>query len=146
VDSSHGTDWLLSARWAGLALPLLCAVAWAQEATPPDAAKPAATAIARAAADRCLTRGTLDACDDAIRWNPRDPALLVAMGDAQMRAKRPADAVRAYARAATLAPDTAGIQHKISAAEASAKAKSQPNQNAATGKRYSNSDPDSQSH
>jgi cytochrome c-type biogenesis protein CcmH/NrfG len=54
----------------------------------------------------------VDACDDAIRWNPRDPALLVAMGDAQMRAKRAADAARAYRRAAALAPDIRASNRK----------------------------------
>jgi cytochrome c-type biogenesis protein CcmH/NrfG len=122
-------------------------VAWGQETTPPDSAKPAA--IARAAAERCRARGSLDACDDAIRWNPRDPQLLVAMGDAQMRAKRPEDAVRAYGRAAVLAPEMPGIQQKVGAAEAlAAKAKSSLGRNAtaAASKRYKNSDPEAQSH
>jgi len=123
--------------------------AWGQQATPPDAAKPAAAALAHAAAERCRTRGSLDACDDAIRWNPRDPALLVAMGDAQMRANRAADAVRAYGRAAALAPDMPGIRQKLGAAEeliAKAKSSSGRNPAAAVNKRYTNADPESQSH
>jgi len=121
------------------------------QGTPPDAAKPTAPAVARAAADRCRAHPSVDTCDDAIRWNPRDPVLLVAMGDAQMRARRPADAVRAYGRAAGLAPDMPRIQQKLRAAEAwVARAKSSPARNAAgaaaSNKRYSNSDPEAQSH
>jgi cytochrome c-type biogenesis protein CcmH/NrfG len=139
---------LSKVRLVTLALPLLCVAAWGQ-GTPPDAAKPAAAAIASAAIERCRTRGSLDACDDAIRRNPRDPTLLAAMGDAQMRAKRPADAVRSYERAAALAPDMPGIHQKVSAAqELIAKAKSSSGRNPATAatKRYTNSDPESQSH
>jgi cytochrome c-type biogenesis protein CcmH/NrfG len=143
VVSSRDTELLLSAvRSATLVLSLLCVAAWGQDAPPPDAAKSAAI-------ERCRTHGSLDACDDAIRRNPRDPTLLIAMGDAQMRAKRPADAVRAYQRAASLAPDMPGIQQKLSAAqELIAKAKSSSGRNPATAatKRYTNSDPESQSH
>jgi cytochrome c-type biogenesis protein CcmH/NrfG len=107
--------------------------------------------MAHAAADRCRApHASVDACDDAIRWNPRDPTLLVAMGDAQLRARRFADAARAYRRAAALAPGTAGIQQKISAADAlAARAKSAAERNAAAGsgaKRYTNEDPETQSH
>ena len=147
--SSRGTELFLSpVRLATLALPLFWVAAWGQETTAPDASKPAAAAIAHAAAD-CRTRGSLDACDDAVRWNPRDPTLLVAMGDAQMRAKRPTDAARAYGRAAALAPDMPGIHQKVSAAEeliAKAKSASGRIPAAAANKRYTNSDPESQSH
>jgi len=132
-------------------LPLSCAAALSQQTTPPDAAKPGSAAVAHAAAERCRARhASVDACDDAIRWNPQDPALLAAMGDAQMRAKRPADAARAYRRAAALEPGTPGIQQKISNADAmAAKARNLPGHSAASdsaAKRYTNTDPETQSH
>jgi len=66
-----------------------------------------------------------------------------------MRANRAADAVRAYGRAAALAPDMPGIRQKLGAAEeliAKAKSSSGRNPAAAVNKRYTNADPESQSH
>ena len=102
--------------------------------------------------DRCRA-GSVDACYDAIRRSPSDPSLLSALGDALMRANRPADALRTYQRVATLAPNTPGIASKISAVEAKLSAK-RPSGNAsrttvadaASGKRYSNAAPETQSH
>jgi Flp pilus assembly protein TadD len=103
--------------------------------------------------DRCRT-GSVDACYDAIRRSPSDPSLLSALGDALMRANRPADALRTYQRVATLAPGTPGVAAKISAVEAKLSAK-RPTGNAATrtasadaasGKHYSNAAPETQSH
>jgi cytochrome c-type biogenesis protein CcmH/NrfG len=91
-------------------------------------------------------------CDDALRWNPSDPSLLVARGDALMRERRPADAVRAYQRAAALAPDTPRIKEKIVAAQAAAQVKPAkgPIRDAPppadAGRRFSNADPDTQTH
>jgi hypothetical protein len=68
----------------------------------------------------------LDACYDAIRRRPSDPALLSALGDALLRANRPADALRTYQRLATLAPNTPGIAAKITATEAKISAKGAP--------------------
>jgi cytochrome c-type biogenesis protein CcmH/NrfG len=103
------------------------------------------------AAERCRA---VDACYDAIRRNPSDPSLLSALGDALLRANRPADALRTYQRVATLAPNAPGIAAKISAIEAKLSAK-RPTVNpstrtvvadAASGKRYSNAAPETQSH
>jgi cytochrome c-type biogenesis protein CcmH/NrfG len=124
-----------------VAFALSCPAAWGQ---------PAVSANAQAAAERChAPHAGVDACDDAIRWNPRDPSLLIAMGDAQTRAKRYGDAARAYRHAATLAPGTPGIQQKITNAEALlAKSKGTGRIAAAvsTVKHFSNADPESQSH
>ncbi len=72
------------------------------------------------------------------------------MGDAQTRAKRYADAARAYRRAATLAPSTPGIQQKITNAETLlARSKSPAGRGAVTAagaKHFSNADPESESH
>jgi hypothetical protein len=102
--------------------------------------------------DRCRA-GSIDACYDAIRWKPSDPSLLFALGDAQLRANRPADALRTYQRVATLAPNLPGVAAKISAVEAKLSAKRTPGNSPlraasadAAGKRYSNTAPETQSH
>jgi hypothetical protein len=98
-------------------------------------------AILKRDSARCRTNADVDACYDAIRWSPSDPALLVALGDALERAQRPADAIRNYRRAAVLAPATRGIAVKISQAEAKLAA-----MNSAPARRYSNAAPEAQSH
>jgi Flp pilus assembly protein TadD len=105
--------------------------------------KPAQAALT-AGFERCR-RADIDACYDALRWNPSDPALLEALGDALTRVNRPADALRAYRRAAALAPRDPSISAKISAIESKAPAKRAP-VGAANEKRYSNAAPESQSH
>jgi tetratricopeptide (TPR) repeat protein len=67
---------------------------------------------------RCTSLGDLDACNAAVGMSPDDPALLIAGGDALARAKRPADAISHYRRAAALVPDKTEIDMKINAAEA----------------------------
>ena len=126
---------------AGLACLLATLVSPSMAATTPAAGKPD---------DRCRA---VEACYDAIRRSPSDPSLLSALGDALLRANRPADALRTYQRVATLAPNTPGIASKISAVEAKLSAK-RPSGNAsrttvadaASGKRYSNAAPETQSH
>jgi cytochrome c-type biogenesis protein CcmH/NrfG len=141
--------------------------AWSTEA-PSSAAGKAAAAKLKHNSERCSRHADLDACNDAIRWNPSDPVLLVALADALVRAKRPADAIRHYRRAAALAPNMPGIAAKITAAEARLPAKqssiaarrtAQPPVRApaelpvtaasvkgATRGRYSNAAPETQSH
>jgi hypothetical protein len=71
-----------------------------------------------------------------------------------MLARRPADAIRNYHRAAELAPDTRGLAAKISAAEAKLASRRAPRNpsadgatpNGSSGKQYSNAAPESQSH
>jgi hypothetical protein len=101
---------------------------------------------------RCQA-GNVDACYDAIRWSPRDPALLIGLGDVLVRAGRPADAIRNYRRAATISPNFPGLAAKINLVEARMSAKHVPRvaaANAAGGKLvakvYSNADPESESH
>jgi Flp pilus assembly protein TadD len=67
---------------------------------------------------RCTRLSDLDACGEALRMKPDDPALLVAQGDALVREKRPAEAIGHYRRAAAVAPDLPDVASKISAAEA----------------------------
>ncbi|HWJ35348.1 MAG TPA: tetratricopeptide repeat protein [Steroidobacteraceae bacterium] len=119
----------------------------------PSAGSAAAATLERDTA-RCRAHADLNACYDAIRWNPGDPALLVALADALVRAQRPADAIRNYRRAVELAPNMPGVAAKISAAEAKLLPKRAPANrpadrasiNAAAGKRYSNTAPETQSH
>jgi cytochrome c-type biogenesis protein CcmH/NrfG len=126
-----------------LALALLSLGAWSQEAASPSA-KPSAATLQHDI-ERCKARANLEQCYDAIRWNPGDPELLVALGDALLRANRTADAIRwnpsdpellaalgdalaranrtadairTYRRAAALAPGNRSLAAKISAAEA----------------------------
>ncbi len=81
------------------------------------AAGPSTTVLKRGAA-QCLARRNVDACDDAVRWNPSDPALLIALADLELRAGHPADALRHYRRAAEIAPNMSGLNAKIAAADA----------------------------
>jgi cytochrome c-type biogenesis protein CcmH/NrfG len=97
---------------------------------------------------------SISACYDAVRWNPSDPALQVSLGDALMAARRPADALRAYHRASTMAPNTPGVAAKIAAAERKRStrrvASVQPARTAAIAKAstpgFSNAAPEAQSH
>jgi tetratricopeptide (TPR) repeat protein len=133
--------WLSAIRVAALALSLLSMAAAAQGD------------IARTAAQQCRAHARVGVCDDALRWNPSDPSLLVAMGDALMRVRRFPDAIRAYQRAAAIAPHTPGLKDKIETAQTTS-AKIKPAGRAAhdasgeteSGKRFSNSEPDTQTH
>jgi cytochrome c-type biogenesis protein CcmH/NrfG len=98
---------------------------------------------------RCSAQFDVEACYNAIRRNPNDPALLVALGDALVRAQRLEDAIRNYRRAAVIAPGMSGISAKISAAQekmASRRAPVRPIGSAGGDKRYSNAAPEAQSH
>jgi len=124
---------------SSLAFLLLFMAAWSQAAAPALSSADAA-ALKRDSA-RCGAHADVDACYDAIRRNPSDPALLVSLGDALVRANRPTDAIRNYRRAAVLAPNTRGLPAKITAAEAKLAA-----MKAVVSKRYSNAAPETQSH
>ena len=129
--------------WVRLTVLLVSAAALSAEATPPHRD-----------ASRCMAHAGIDACNDAIRRNPSDPTLLIALGDAELRAKRPADALRHYRRAAELAPALPGLNAKITATEArlhpphkavaGRAARTAPG--AARDKAYSNVDPVAESH
>jgi cytochrome c-type biogenesis protein CcmH/NrfG len=122
-----------------LLLATVCTAAPARAASPE-----AASATAKRDSTRCLTQADMDACNDAIRRNPSDPQLLVALGDALVRAKRPADAVRHYRRAAALAPHMPGLAAKLNDAEEQSASERAPV--AARRTRYSNAAPETQSH
>jgi cytochrome c-type biogenesis protein CcmH/NrfG len=133
-------------------LAFLLASTAASAAALPSATAPAA-ALKRDTA-LCSSQANIDACYDAIRWSPNDPALLVSLGDALVRAKRPQDAIRSYRRAAVLSPGMGGLAAKISAAELALTSKRPPPRpaserpagSALADKRFSNAAPESQSH
>src|SRR5580704_12074917 len=106
-----------TAKTLVLAAVLLSTAAGSRAAVSPPAGNAGAATLARDSA-RCRAQGDLNACYDAIRWSPGDAALLVALADALVRAKRPADALRNYQRAAVIAPNMPGVAAKISATEA----------------------------
>ena len=136
-----------------LAFLLLFAAVSTRAAVLPTTGKAPAAALKRDT-ELCSAQANIDACYDAIRWSPNDPALLVSLGDALVRAKRPQDAIRSYRRAAALAPGMGGLAAKITAAgQASAprRAPARPVTDRVSGsalaeKRYSNAAPESQSH
>jgi cytochrome c-type biogenesis protein CcmH/NrfG len=134
-----------AARSFVLVFTLLCTAAWPQDAPSSSATKAAAATLKRDTT-RCRAYSDIDACYNAVRWNPGDPALLVSLGDALERANRPADALRNYHRAAALAPNMHGLAAKISAAEAKLTPKRAPATAAVPAKHYSNAAPESQSH
>lgn len=128
--------------WSPLATLLLIGNAWSADSN---------SALQQDTA-RCQA-GNLDACYDAIRWNPRDPSLLVGLGDVLARDGRSADAIRNYRRAAVMAPNFPGLSAKINLVEARMTAKRVPRgtplnaANNKTGvKQFSNVEPESQSH
>jgi len=128
--------------WLPLTTLLLIGTAWSADSS---AALQQDTA-------RCQA-GNIDACYDAIRWNPRDPALLVGLGDVLARAGRSVDALRNYRRAAVMAPNFPGLTAKINLVEARMSAKRVPSSapssaanNKSVVKQFSNVEPESQSH
>jgi cytochrome c-type biogenesis protein CcmH/NrfG len=127
---------------AGLACLLSYLSSPSMAATTPVAGKPDS--------NRCRA---VETCYDAIRRSPSDPSLLSALGDALLRANRPADALRTYQRVAILAPNAPGIAAKISAIQTKLSAKRPPGNPPlraasadAAGKHYSNAAPETQSH
>ncbi len=136
--------------YAAAACLLPCLPVPSLAAVTPAAQKPAASEPNLNSDFQRCRAGAIDACYDAIRWRPSDPSLLSALGDAQLRVNRPADALRTYKRVAALAPKTPGVVDKISAIEAKLAAKRPPGNSppraAAAGKRYSNGAPETQSH
>jgi hypothetical protein len=133
-----------------LAVVLLATAAGSRAATAPPPGNAGAATLARDST-RCRAQADLNACYDAIRWSPEDPALLVALADALVRAKRPGDALRNYRRAAVIAPNMPGVAAKISATEANLSSRRAPgnlsgDRVSVNGKRYSNAAPEAQSH
>ncbi len=131
-------------HWSAFATLLVIGTAWSADSSSAPLQQDTA---------RCQA-GNLDACYDAIRWNPRDPALLVGLGDGLARAGRPVDALRNYRRAAGVSPSFPGLTAKINLVEARMSARRAPQRSPASSaannkpatRQFSNAEPDSQSH
>lgn len=67
---------------------------------------------------RCNKLADLEACNQALTQKPDDPQIVVAKGDALLKAKRTSDALESYRRALELAPGDAAIEQKIAATDA----------------------------
>jgi cytochrome c-type biogenesis protein CcmH/NrfG len=67
---------------------------------------------------RCSRLGDLAACDEALKLKPDDVEILIAKGDAQLKANKPADAEQSYKHAKQLAPDSAKANTQLAAAHA----------------------------
>lgn len=65
---------------------------------------------------RCSRLGDLTACDEALKLKPDDVEILIAKGDAQLKASKPADAEQTYQRATQLAPDNVKAAAQLAAA------------------------------
>lgn len=65
---------------------------------------------------RCNKLADIAACDEGIALKPQDTELVIAKGDALLQAKRPAEALTAYRRAAELAPSNETLASKVAAA------------------------------
>ena len=134
-------------------LLLFTACAWPAQAAPTSDSHFADTQRTHYAA-LCRAHKDLDSCSDAVRWNPGDPALVVALADALVRVRRLPEAIRDYRRAEALEPNMRGLDAKIKGAEAKLTERRAPKKPAADGasadeasaKRYSNADPETQSH
>jgi tetratricopeptide (TPR) repeat protein len=66
---------------------------------------------------RCNRLGDLAACDEALKLKPGDVDVLLAKGDAQLKAGKPADALQTYQRAKQAAPDNAKAATQLAAAQ-----------------------------
>jgi tetratricopeptide (TPR) repeat protein len=66
---------------------------------------------------RCTQLGDIDACDSALSVQPNNADLMLARGNALLKANRADEAIAAYTQAAQLAPNNAGIAAKLHAAQ-----------------------------
>jgi tetratricopeptide (TPR) repeat protein len=65
---------------------------------------------------RCTRLADLAACDEALKVKPNDAQIVIARGDALLKAAQPAQALLSYRRARQLAPEAA-LATKLAAAE-----------------------------
>jgi tetratricopeptide (TPR) repeat protein len=65
--------------------------------------------------ERCTREGEVAACDEVLSQQPNNTKILIAKGDALMKAHRPAEAWKAYSRASELAPKDTALTGKLQA-------------------------------
>jgi tetratricopeptide (TPR) repeat protein len=63
--------------------------------------------------ERCTREGEVAACDEVLSQQPNNTKILIAKGDALMKAHRPAEAWKAYIRANELAPNNSTLTGKL---------------------------------
>jgi len=66
---------------------------------------------------RCTRFGDVAACDQALALKPNDVAILLAKGEALIKAEKPIEALEAYGRAAALDPSNADVAAKTKTAQ-----------------------------
>jgi tetratricopeptide (TPR) repeat protein len=65
--------------------------------------------------ERCTREGEVAACDEVLSQQPNNTKILIAKGDALMKAHRGAEAWKAYTRAGELAPKDTALSAKMQA-------------------------------
>jgi len=65
--------------------------------------------------ERCTSEHEVAACDEILSQQPNNTKILIAKGDALMKAHRPADAWKVYIRASELAPNDTALTGKLQA-------------------------------
>jgi tetratricopeptide (TPR) repeat protein len=65
--------------------------------------------------ERCTHEGEVSACDEVLSQQPNNAKMLIAKGDALMKAHRSAEAWKAYIRASELAPNDTALNGKLQA-------------------------------
>jgi Flp pilus assembly protein TadD len=68
--------------------------------------------------ERCTREHEVAACDEVLSQQPNNTKILIAKGDALLKAHRPAEASKAYTRASELAPNNAALTGKLQALQA----------------------------
>jgi tetratricopeptide (TPR) repeat protein len=63
--------------------------------------------------ERCAREHELAACDEVLSQQPNNTKILIAKGDALVKAHRPAEASKAYIRASELAPNSTALTGKL---------------------------------
>lgn len=63
--------------------------------------------------ERCTREHEVAACDEVLSKQPNNPKILIAKGDALVKANRPAEAAKAYGRANELAPGNTALTAKL---------------------------------
>src|ERR1700722_3154943 len=91
------------AKFVVLGLLILCLPGWSRAAPSPAAVKAAAETLKRDSAG-CSVHADIDACYDALRWNPGDPGLLIALGDILLIARGRGVETRNYNTTAEFQP------------------------------------------
>jgi len=65
--------------------------------------------------ERCTREREIAACDEVLSQQPNNTKILIAKGDALVKAHRPAEASKAYLRASELAPNSTALTGKLQA-------------------------------